>query len=60
MLTPVVSVAEQIAVRLRGELLSGHYRPGEPLREEQVAQRFGVSRHPVGPVDHDRSGGIQR
>jgi DNA-binding GntR family transcriptional regulator len=48
--TPVLTVAEQIATRLRSELLSGRYPPGEPLREERLAERFGVSRHPIRKV----------
>ena len=46
----VSSIADQIATRLRGELMAGRYEPGESLREEQVAGRFGVSRHPVRKV----------
>ncbi|MFO0878164.1 MAG: GntR family transcriptional regulator [Gemmataceae bacterium] len=47
---PVQTVADQIATRLRAELHAGRFKPGEPLREEQVAERFGVSRHPVRKV----------
>jgi GntR family transcriptional regulator, rspAB operon transcriptional repressor len=43
----VKSVREQIIERLRGELLSGQLTPGTPLREEGLAERFGVSRMPV-------------
>jgi DNA-binding GntR family transcriptional regulator len=43
----VRSIAEQITSRLRGEILSGQYEPGTPLREEGLAQRFGVSRMPI-------------
>lgn len=45
--TPVHSVRDQIASRLRSELLGGRYEPGTPLREEGLAERFGVSRMPV-------------
>ena len=46
--TPSVhSVRDQIANRLRNELLGGQYEPGTPLREEGLADRFGVSRMPV-------------
>lgn len=46
---PVVlqSIREQIANRLRSEVLSGHFAEGEPLREAQLAERFGVSRGPI-------------
>jgi GntR family transcriptional regulator, rspAB operon transcriptional repressor len=45
--TPVKSVRDQIINRLRGELLSGQHAPGTPLREEGLADRFGVSRMPI-------------
>jgi DNA-binding GntR family transcriptional regulator len=45
--TPVHSVFDQIVSRLRGELLGGLYQPGSPIREEGLAERFGVSRMPV-------------
>jgi DNA-binding GntR family transcriptional regulator len=45
--TPVKSVRDQIANRLRSELLSGQHPPGTPLREECLAERFGVSRMPI-------------
>lgn len=46
---PVVfrTIREQIANRLRQELLSGQFTSGEPLRETQLAARFGVSRGPI-------------
>ncbi len=47
---PVLSIADQIATRLRAELMAGSFKPGDALREEQVAERFGVSRHPVRKV----------
>ena len=45
--TPLKSVRDQIVSRLRGELQSGHYPPGTPLREQPLAERFGVSRMPI-------------
>jgi DNA-binding GntR family transcriptional regulator len=33
--------------RLRGAIVSGHYRPGERLNESQIAREFGISRIPV-------------
>lgn len=45
--TPVRSVRHQIVDRLRGELLSGQRAPGSPMREEGLAERFGVSRMPI-------------
>lgn len=48
-LHPVVvqTIREQIAGRLRSEILSGELAEGEPLRETRLAQRFRVSRGPV-------------
>lgn len=43
-------VTEQIASRLRGEIMSGQLAAGEPLREERLAERFGVSRMPIRDV----------
>lgn len=45
--TQVRSIGDQITSRLRGELLTGRYEPGTPLREEVLAERFGVSRMPI-------------
>lgn len=41
------TLPEQIAARLRREVLSGNLKPGEPLREVDLSERFGVSRGPV-------------
>lgn len=46
----LVSIRDQIADHLRGELLGGRYSPGDPLREEALARRFGVSRVPIRQV----------
>ncbi|HWB09079.1 MAG TPA: GntR family transcriptional regulator [Pirellulales bacterium] len=47
---PLQNVSEQIAAQLRLELMTGGFRPGESLREEALAERFGVSRHPIRKV----------
>ena len=36
-----------IADTLRDEILHGAFAPGQPLRQEELAERFGVSRLPV-------------
>ena len=36
-----------IADTLRDEILHGSFAPGQPLRQEELAERFGVSRLPV-------------
>ncbi len=41
------TLPEQIAARLRREVLSNKLKPGDPLREADLSQRFGVSRGPV-------------
>jgi len=43
----VKSIADQVSDRLRSELLAGIHAVGEPMREEELASRFGVSRHPI-------------
>lgn len=43
----VKTVAEQVCDRLRSLLMAGIYEVGKPLREEELAARFGVSRHPI-------------
>lgn len=40
-------IAEQVLDRLRQELLGGEHLPGAPLREDELAEKFGVSRHPI-------------
>ncbi|CAN5733789.1 GntR family transcriptional regulator [soil metagenome] len=40
-------LADDVASRLRGAILHGHFAPGERLREERLAQALGVSRGPV-------------
>lgn len=46
----LISVHDQIAARLRADVRSGVLSPGDPLREEQLAARFGVSRSPIRQV----------
>ena len=40
----VISVADQLQGRLRIEVLTGGFPPGERLKEEPLAERFGVGR----------------
>src|SRR5690349_583332 len=48
-LTPAVkrSLADDVADRLRDAIFHGRFKPGEPLREEQLAVMLDVSRGPV-------------
>src|SRR5437773_3057464 len=48
-LTPTVkrSLADDVADRLRDAIFQGSFKPGEPLREEQLAAMLDVSRGPV-------------
>lgn len=41
------TLQEQIAHHLRYDLLTGRFEPGSPLREIEIAARFGISRGPV-------------
>lgn len=41
------SLREQITDRLRDEILCDRLAAGEPLREDKLADRFGVSRGPI-------------
>jgi DNA-binding GntR family transcriptional regulator len=43
----VKTVADQVCDRLRSELLAGNHAVGSPMREEELASRLGVSRHPI-------------
>lgn len=41
------TLPEQIAERIYGAIVGGRHQPGERIREEELAQRFGVSRGPI-------------
>lgn len=41
------TLPQQIAAHLRQEVLSGKLKSGDPLREIEISERFGVSRGPV-------------
>lgn len=41
------SIPEQIAVRLRQDILGGVFVPDQPLREQEIAERFAISRGPI-------------
>lgn len=42
-----MSSTQEIALTLRAEILSGAILPGQELRQEELAARFGVSRMPI-------------
>lgn len=44
---PHLKLESRIAARLRTDILTGRFKPGESLREERVATRFKVARGPV-------------
>ncbi|MEM7735167.1 MAG: GntR family transcriptional regulator [Deinococcota bacterium] len=44
------SIPEQIEEHLRRDILSGSLAPGQPLREQEISERFGVSRGPIREV----------
>ena len=41
------TLPEQIAAHLQQDILAGRLKPGDPLREVDLSERFGVSRGPV-------------
>jgi GntR family transcriptional regulator, rspAB operon transcriptional repressor len=41
------TIREQVTRQLRDAVVSGEYPAGQPLREADVAERFGVSRGPI-------------
>ena len=44
------TIPEQIAAQLRRDILVGELKPDQPLREQEVAKSFGVSRGPIREV----------
>ena len=44
------TIPEQIADRLRRDIISGRLEPGQALREQEISERFGVSRGPIREV----------
>lgn len=44
---PVPTVAQRVAAALRDQVLAGAFRPGEFIRQDEVAAGLGVSRMPV-------------
>lgn len=46
-LAPVTLVRNRVFELVRGEILSCRLRPGEELRESELAKRYGVSKSPV-------------
>jgi DNA-binding GntR family transcriptional regulator len=48
----VLGLADEIAYRLRTDILEGRLPLGAPLRHEQLAARFGVSRTPIREALH--------
>lgn len=46
------TVSEQIAQKLRQEIIRGHYLPGERLNQTAIGRRFHVSRMPVRDALH--------
>ncbi|MBB3213818.1 DNA-binding GntR family transcriptional regulator [Herbaspirillum sp. Sphag1AN] len=41
------TIEQHVLNQLRNDILSGHYRPGDKLRQDEVAKRFEVSTTPV-------------
>ncbi len=47
MLKAFKTIEQQVLSMLRKDILSGHYKSGDKLRQDEVAKRFGVSSTPV-------------
>ncbi len=47
MLKAFKTIEQQVLSLLRSDILSGQYHPGDKLRQDEVAKRFGVSTTPV-------------
>ena len=43
----ILPIRERVASELRNAIFSGSFSPGEELRQDEIAQRLGVSRMPV-------------
>lgn len=58
---PRRNLAHEILSRLRADIISGVFMPGEALAEPVLARRFGVSRGPVreAMIDLERTGLVQ-
>jgi DNA-binding GntR family transcriptional regulator len=66
---PGMAVSNQVADYLRDQILGGNIVPGERVRQEGVAERFGASRLPVrealrmleaeGLIEHERNKGAR-
>ena len=41
------TIREQVTNQIRDEVVAGNFPAGEPLREAELAERFGVSRGPI-------------
>jgi len=59
--TPRRNLARDLVLWLRGEIISGQLRPGEPLAEIALAERFQTSRAPVREalIELEREGLVQ-
>ncbi len=55
------TLAHDIALQLRRDIISGSFKPGQALAEAVLAGRFGVSRAPVreAMIELERSGLVQ-
>lgn len=47
---PLLTIRQQIADSLRSDIIAGVVQPGERIREEILAEKFGVSRGPIRDV----------
>lgn len=58
---PRRNLANEILSRLRADIISGAYKPGEALAEPVLARRFGMSRGPVreAMIELERAGLVQ-
>lgn len=58
---PRRNLAHEIHARLRADIISGVFQPGEALAEPVLARRFGVSRGPVreAMIELERAGLVQ-